>query len=306
MSWAKLDDQFPDHPKVVGLSDSAFRLHVSAICYAARFLTDGGLPAGVAGRLGGSAALLGELVETGVWVTDGNGYRIHDYLDYNPTREDALAIKAARSEAGKLGAERRWRSDGKPDGKSHSKPEASGKQTGGQIDAPSPSPSPSPSSEEAPHGKPAAPAGPPWHTDELFKRLRAAYPEKARMRQTLLETWTLWCKVPKRDRETVATYVEKRVAGDWDWRKEDGQFAPGIGSFLRKRGWLREWLPTAEPTTARPTKRWACALGCGETATGEQETVNSAVDAHRCVCQVCDVKVRAVDGHECAGKRATA
>jgi hypothetical protein len=41
MTWVRLDDQFPDHPKVVNLSDRAFRLHVWGICYSARFLTDG-------------------------------------------------------------------------------------------------------------------------------------------------------------------------------------------------------------------------------------------------------------------------
>lgn len=36
MSWVRLDDQFADHPKVVGLSSDAFRLHVSAMCYCAK------------------------------------------------------------------------------------------------------------------------------------------------------------------------------------------------------------------------------------------------------------------------------
>ena len=36
MPWANFDDQFPKHPKVLPLSDAAFRLHVSGvtvICY---------------------------------------------------------------------------------------------------------------------------------------------------------------------------------------------------------------------------------------------------------------------------------
>ena len=44
MSWTKLDDLFPGHPKVITLSDSAFRLHVTALCYCASQLTDGFIP----------------------------------------------------------------------------------------------------------------------------------------------------------------------------------------------------------------------------------------------------------------------
>ena len=41
MSWVRLDDNFPNHPKVVGLSDQAFRLYISGLCYASHYLTDG-------------------------------------------------------------------------------------------------------------------------------------------------------------------------------------------------------------------------------------------------------------------------
>jgi hypothetical protein len=41
MSWVRLDDSFPEHPKVIALTDAAFRAHVRGLCYAGRFLTDG-------------------------------------------------------------------------------------------------------------------------------------------------------------------------------------------------------------------------------------------------------------------------
>ena len=37
----RFDDQFPIHRKVSGLSDAAFRLHVEAIFWCDRNLTDG-------------------------------------------------------------------------------------------------------------------------------------------------------------------------------------------------------------------------------------------------------------------------
>lgn len=51
MTWARLDDNFTDHPKVDVLSDGAFRLHTSGIVYSARHLTDGIVPADRVPRL---------------------------------------------------------------------------------------------------------------------------------------------------------------------------------------------------------------------------------------------------------------
>ncbi len=45
MPWLKIDDGFAEHRKIVGLNDRAFRLHVVALVYCARNLTDGHLTA---------------------------------------------------------------------------------------------------------------------------------------------------------------------------------------------------------------------------------------------------------------------
>jgi hypothetical protein len=37
------------------------------------------------------------LVEAGLWVPNGDGWTIHDWTDYNPTREIILAKRAADS-----------------------------------------------------------------------------------------------------------------------------------------------------------------------------------------------------------------
>ena len=51
MTWLRIDDCMPDHPKVDGLSDRAFRAHVTGLCYCARHLTDGNVPQTVADRI---------------------------------------------------------------------------------------------------------------------------------------------------------------------------------------------------------------------------------------------------------------
>lgn len=101
--WVKLDDQFPRHPKVSRLSDAAFRLHVEAMCYAAQWLTGGSVPSSVVGRRSRAAV---SLERAGLWERDqnGNGWRIHDWADWNPSADDVLKRRARDRE--RL---RRWR-----------------------------------------------------------------------------------------------------------------------------------------------------------------------------------------------------
>ena len=96
MAWAKIDDKFPEHEKVVGLSNAAFRLHVSAICYASRNETDGRISQAAAKALHGVASRTGELVEAGLWERNGVGWKIHDFLQYNPSHEQ---LEKKRAEA---------------------------------------------------------------------------------------------------------------------------------------------------------------------------------------------------------------
>ena len=98
MAWAKLDDAFPDHPKVERLSDAAFRLYVRAICYSARLLTDGDVPYETLKRWAGKKRLLEELVEAGLFDMDGERWSVHDYLEYNRTRVQVLADRAAAAD----------------------------------------------------------------------------------------------------------------------------------------------------------------------------------------------------------------
>lgn len=89
MAWFKIDDQFPDHRKVASLSDAAFRVHVAGIAYCARGLTDGVVQAEDVPRLVRRyrKTALQELVECGLWVPTLGNYMIHDYLDWNDSRE---------------------------------------------------------------------------------------------------------------------------------------------------------------------------------------------------------------------------
>jgi hypothetical protein len=120
MPWARLDDRFSEHPKIVGLTDRAFRLHVSAIVYAARNRTDGRIAASLPRAWGFMPRHVQELVSSHLWDPIDGGWAIHDYLDYNPSRAEAeereQRLSGARRQAGRRGAEARWQTDGKRDG----------------------------------------------------------------------------------------------------------------------------------------------------------------------------------------------
>lgn len=135
MSWAKLDDQFADHPKVRALGVYGIAIQAAAICHCARYLTDGFLSASSADQILGSVLapftladgrlvtplLTTEkqtsdavawdwkalMIDAGLWEKSAKGYRVHDYLDYNPTRAKVLEDRSKTA-----GRVRRFRGQG--------------------------------------------------------------------------------------------------------------------------------------------------------------------------------------------------
>jgi hypothetical protein len=109
MPWARLEDIMDEHPKLVGLSDGAFAMEMRAILYSARVLTDGFIAKHLLKRLTSAtdiaviSAQVKELVESRLWEPEGDGYRIHDYAQYQPTREQVLARRAADAERKRKG-----------------------------------------------------------------------------------------------------------------------------------------------------------------------------------------------------------
>jgi hypothetical protein len=85
VTWIKLDDRAPRHPKIAGLSDRAFRWWVQGLCYASEFLTDGRLVGAFWRTVPGK--VLQELVDAGLWLFDGVTVTIHDYLAHQTPRD---------------------------------------------------------------------------------------------------------------------------------------------------------------------------------------------------------------------------
>jgi hypothetical protein len=110
MPWLNMDDGMPRHPKIAPLSDGAFRLHVSGLCYCSEHLTDGLIGAEVIPTLRPKyrSAMLAELIDRNLWRQHGDVYEIHDYLDWNRSREQVEQERERKRRAGRKGAENRW------------------------------------------------------------------------------------------------------------------------------------------------------------------------------------------------------
>lgn len=124
MSWLRLDDAMGEHRKTRRLLRKAglepLGLHTLAMLHASRYLTDGFIEdeyveeiLDIARIRGGRrAAVVGALEQSGQWERVEGGWRLHDYLDYNPTR--AHVEEQRRKDADRKAAGRNGRSGGSP------------------------------------------------------------------------------------------------------------------------------------------------------------------------------------------------
>ena len=122
MAYIKLDDRFPDHPKVVAAGPEAAYLFVAGICYCNRYLTDGFIPSEVVPRLvpydGAKVKqLVSNLLAACLWVASTlskqNGFMVHDYADYQSSKAQILITREARKKAGQIGGKGRSVSEAK-------------------------------------------------------------------------------------------------------------------------------------------------------------------------------------------------
>lgn len=125
VTWVRLEQDCCDHPKVDGISNGAFRLWISAKCWANRFWTDGFIDrdklARISPRTRRHLAAAAELVRARLWhshddltcdspscpvnlgVAARDGFLIHDFLEYQPSSAKLKRLSEKRAEAGRRG-----------------------------------------------------------------------------------------------------------------------------------------------------------------------------------------------------------
>lgn len=103
MTWVRIHDHATRHPKILALSHPAFRLWVAALSYCQEHLTDGFVPRSALRSFGFrvSKAAISELLNSTppslepLLVEVESGYEVHDFLDWNDSREEILRKRAA-------------------------------------------------------------------------------------------------------------------------------------------------------------------------------------------------------------------
>lgn len=132
MPWIRVDDHFDGHPKLAAVGPVGWGVWLAGLAYCNRNLTDGFIPYAAAEGIGGSwrvripvdggeevwsidrgSGMHGQAMDTqwvidlligaGLWEPVMGGYRIHDYADFQPTKAQVIAERAAKQAAGRAG-----------------------------------------------------------------------------------------------------------------------------------------------------------------------------------------------------------
>lgn len=130
MSWVKIDDGAPEHPKLLSVGAAAAWLWVCGLAYCNRQKRrDGFIPFAKVKLLypGLGIKHADALVRAGLWEPAPMGFNVHDYHDYQPDSDQAEAIREARVAAGRLGGKRSAEARAKQTDEANTKQVASSK-----------------------------------------------------------------------------------------------------------------------------------------------------------------------------------
>jgi hypothetical protein len=95
MTWTRLSDDFTDRPQLLQVSRSARLLHIEAMVWSNRLLTDGRIPSAALRRMTDAedlAELVEELASAGIWEATDDGQWELDWKD----QESAAEVKGRR------------------------------------------------------------------------------------------------------------------------------------------------------------------------------------------------------------------
>ena len=244
--WVKIDDAILDNPKILAAGFVGFSLHVAAITYCGRNLTDGFVPhakvatlvdlSGIFTNCGNECGLpdldvkggahspepygvVTHLIDVGLWHEVDGGYLIHDYLKYNPSKKQVLCRREK---------ERRKKAQSSPG-------DSLGDSLGDSVrnplhPVPVPVPVPVPIPQETLSLASLACAST-TEFDEFWK----AYPRHVD-KQKARKAWAKLRPPPLKAILDALTWQRDLP----DWRKEHGGFVPYPATYLNGRRWEDE------------------------------------------------------------------
>jgi hypothetical protein len=150
------------------------------------------------------------LLEGGLWDEVPGGFRVHDYSDYQPTKDEVLAARAKKQAAGKAGGEATARARAATSAEAGGEADAlaESKQTATSALAeskPVPVPVPKPVPNPKPSSKPPSPAS---QIDTDFETFWNAYPKRSGKKIGREQARTVWKRRTEHERTRALTGVE--------------------------------------------------------------------------------------------------
>ncbi len=113
MAWGKIDDQLHASEKWRAASKGARALWASALSWCADRGNGGVVPTHMVRALDGTPGEAKNLVAVRLWDEHPQGYRFHDWDDYNEPAAAAQARKDRRKKASDIANHNRWHKDGR-------------------------------------------------------------------------------------------------------------------------------------------------------------------------------------------------
>lgn len=186
MPWVRIDDHYDEHPKFSKAGPLGMAMWLAGLAYCNRNLTDGFIPwskaralmsweflgpetndrgehmvytvAVTSGMSGDDATcefVIRQLIYAGLWDEADGGYRIHDYLDYQPSKQQIEDERRQKQAAGQAGGRASAQARAQAPARAPAAAPAQAKSK------PVPKPVPKPVSGPGPFPPPADAGGPP-------------------------------------------------------------------------------------------------------------------------------------------------
>lgn len=251
MPWARFDDHMPSHRKIRALSDAAFRLWVSSICWSNANKTDGFIAEdelAFVSDVESPSGAVPELVRRGLWEVVGGGWLVHDFHDYNPSVERVSAERELKSER-----QRRWREKRRGlDGRFGQDAAVDASPVGGRDAANDAAPVPA-----RPGPTPNTPS--PSTTEETGRSRRRSHPAEVLEAESFAAFWAIYPRkqgkgsaekawnsvvrrgtVPRRILDGARRYAGERVG-------QDAKYTKHPSTWLNGRCWEDEPDPVYRP-----------------------------------------------------------
>ncbi len=288
MVWARLDDAILDNPKIARVGLFGFALHVAAITWCARNLTDGFIPyqraaclfdmssaktecifAASSPKAMGDRAFnaledvtvhaegfIANLVAVGLWAEDEErgGWWLKDFLVYNPSRESVLKQRESGKDRAKKSHEKRVKAPN-PSRASSGEDTAKTPRSFG-VTSPSPGPDPDPVPEEITQVKPVVDLDPRSRGLRLVAEASSARPTSSDIPdgfETTFAGLVESVRMATGGRPTLPTAELWADFADWVRRK-------GVTSSdwsAEARSWLRKGAQFEKRDAARDAARGA-------------------------------------------------